>query len=306
MTFPSAGTYLWTARGRKDGVWWQAPEVRTLVVCTNHTGAAMLLATPAHGSVSTNAATWFSVVPYGPGFAITDISIDNGVFASASFPTSMVVNPGMHTWTARGWSWPGPVCTYAQATNTFTVIDSAASSVILVAPADGTALEQDYVFFDLLRCNVGSMQLSTNNGMDWFAYQSPLAPPKGRCQWTARGTNSAGEWVYAAATNTVHLYDPAITIATAPTTVTFDVTSYVIAGAANTYVVGGLQWSNALNGAADSVQVSSFKFQVSGIPLGIGPNPIAVSGTNAWGVPEPAAIMTGMLMLALHRPRRRQ
>ena len=285
VVFPGAGTYSWTARGCKDGVWWHARESRSLVIATNYTGASLFLATPAQGSVFSSTNIPFSIVPCGPGFAFTAISIDGATFTAVSFPTSITVSPGMHTWTAAGWTWPGPVATYAPTTNTFTVIDPAASSVTLIAPADGAALEQDYLFFDVVFSAVNGAQLSTNNGADWFAYASPLKVPKGHFQWTARGTNSAGEWIYAAATNTVHLYDPVLSITTTTATVTFDVTSCAIAGAANAYVVGGLQWSNALNGASGQYSILNTQYSISNIPLGIGPNPITVIGTNAWGVP---------------------
>ena len=284
VAFPDVGAYAWTARGRFDNLWWYAPATNTLVICTNYTGKALFLVAPPQDGVYATTNIPFSVLS-GPGFTYTDIAIDTAAFSLASFPLSLAVAPGIHTWTARGAVLPGPVCIYAPSTNTFTVVNPATSSVTLIAPANGAALEQDYVFFDVLFCSVGGVQLSTNNGADWFAYASPLVPPKGQCQWSARGTNAAGDWVYAPATNTLHLYDPAITITTLPAAVTYDVTTCTIAGTANAYVVGGLQWTNALNAATGQYSILNTQYSLSNIPLAVGPNPITVIGTNAWGVP---------------------
>ena len=304
VVFPGAGTYCWAARGSKNGGWWYSHETYTLAIATNYSGAALVLRTPAQGSMSTNTDMGFSVVPYGSNFLFTEISIDNAAFALASFPTTMVVNPGMHTWTARGWIWPGPAYTFALATNTFTVIDPTTSSVTLIAPADGASLEQDYVFLDVLFCSVGGTQLSTNNGADWFAYQSPLEVPKGRCQWTARGTNGAGEWVYATITNTLYLYNPLVAITDPPGTVTVKhtVASCAISGTNNAYVVGSLMWTNRLTGASGSRTNHDSGFAILGIALGVGANDITVAGTNAWGVQASDSVTVHRKTLAESEP----
>ncbi len=283
VVFAGTGTYAWTARGRKNDIWGYAPETNTLVVTAEYATNAILLMTPAHGSLHVGTNVPFSVLPCGPAFLYTMLSLDSGAFVAMGFPTSLVVNPGVHTWTAQGVSWEF-VATHAPATNTFTVIDPTASSVTLIAPADGAVTEEEYVHIDVLFVGVGSAQLSTNSGVDWFAYHSPLSMPKGQCKWTARGTNSAGAWVYAAATNTLYLFNPVLVITTAPATVSYDVTEYDVAGTRNVYVADGVTWSNALNGAWGAAEVTGNVFRVTGVPLSVGANEIMVVGTNAWGV----------------------
>jgi len=285
IAFPAVGTYQWTARGRHAGAWWYAPETNALTLSTNYGGArALFLVSPADGSIVTNSSVTFRTVVYGLPFDYTGISTDGAAYVNATFPTSLAMASGMHSWCARGSVTPGPVHTYAPSTNTFTVIDPAASSVTLVAPVDGASLAQDYVFLDVLCCNVGGTQLSTNNGMDWVAYASPLEVPKGHVRWTARGTNGAGDWVYAAATNSLHMFEPWISITSSLRTVSYAIALCSVTGTNNTHVVGGLQWSNALNDASGSLPVSSSEFHISGIPLAVGSNTITVYGTNAWGM----------------------
>ena len=55
----------------------------------------------------------------------------------------------------------------------------------------------------MLFCHVSGQQLSTNNGLSWFGYDSPLELAGGTYGWTSRGTNSSGAWVYAPTTNTL-------------------------------------------------------------------------------------------------------
>ena len=78
----------------------------------------------------------------------------------------------------------------------------------------------------------------------------------------------------------VNITDPSGTV-----TVKYTVTSCTISGTNNEHVVGGLQWTNALNAASGSAPVSGFEFQVSTIPLAVGANTITILGTNAWDVP---------------------
>ena len=205
VIFPGANTYFWTARGSTDGAWWYASKTNVLVILTNGVGRTLLLTTPAQDMLSTSTCMPFNVVVCGPDFLFAEMAIDTGAFSLASFPVTNTVAPGVHTWTARGGTLPGPVYTYAQSTNTFTVVDPAASSVTLLAPADGDILEQNHVYFDVLFCNIDNPELSTNCGINWFAYHSPIAMATGGYEWTARGTNRGGAVIYAPATNTLIL-----------------------------------------------------------------------------------------------------
>ena len=208
VVFPGAGTYSWTARGSTGGAWWYASKTNALLILTNWVSGTLLLATPAQGMLSTSTSMPFNAVVYGPGFLFTEMAIDTGTFSLASFPATNTVAPGVHTWTARGGTLPGPVYTYAPATNTFTVVDPGTSSVTLVAPSDRAVLEQDYVYFDVLFCNIGRPELSTNRGISWFAYHSPIAMVTGEYEWTARGTNRSGTVLYTPATNMLFLMVP--------------------------------------------------------------------------------------------------
>ena len=76
---------------------------------------------------------------------------------------------------------------------------------------------------------------------------------------------------------------PVVIVTNADIQVSNNVTSTALGGT-SAKTSGILWWTNSLNGATGSLQVSSFKFHVSTIPLSVGTNIIAVSGTNAWGV----------------------
>ncbi|MCP4709620.1 MAG: LamG domain-containing protein, partial [Planctomycetes bacterium] len=76
---------------------------------------------------------------------------------------------------------------------------------------------------------------------------------------------------------------PFIDITTTPQTVTYDVSTYTIAGTNNENVVGGMWWTNSLTGGSGSIPQSGINFQISNITLGFGNNIITVSGTNISG-----------------------
>jgi len=123
VVFNGVGTYRWTARGRTAAGWWYAPETNTLIMTTNYIGeSAIFLLEPAHGSYTTNLAPRFRMLTYGAGFAFSQVAVDDGAFLVSPTATNIFVGEGEHVWTARGGVLPGPVYTYAPATNTFTVV----------------------------------------------------------------------------------------------------------------------------------------------------------------------------------------
>ena len=131
FVFNNVGTYRWTARGRTATGWWYAPETNTLIVTTNYSGDnAMFLLEPADDSVATNFTPRFRVLTYGSAFAFAQVSIDNDAFVTVSLPTNFALADGLHQWTARGGVLPGPVYTYAPATNTFNVLPEGVSAGI--------------------------------------------------------------------------------------------------------------------------------------------------------------------------------
>jgi len=131
VVFNNVGTYRWTARGRTEAGWWYAPETNTLIVTTNYSGgSAIFLVEPADDSVATNFTPSFRVLTYGAAFAFAQVAIDNEAFETISFPTNIELSDGQHQWTARGGVLPGPVYTYAPATNTFTVLPEGLSAGI--------------------------------------------------------------------------------------------------------------------------------------------------------------------------------
>ena len=78
--------------------------------------------------------------------------------------------------------------------------------------------------------------------------------------------------------------DPFVDITNNAAVVSFDVTEMTVSGTNNCHVIGGMWWTNALNGACGDVQVTGDRFQVTGVPLAVGVNDIWVHGTNLTGV----------------------
>ncbi|MCX7003108.1 MAG: hypothetical protein NTV22_07525 [bacterium] len=74
---------------------------------------------------------------------------------------------------------------------------------------------------------------------------------------------------------------PFVDITNAPATVTYNITSYAVAGTNNVEVVGTLWWTNLQSGAHGTLAAPSWT--IGGIGLRWGPNTIVVYGTNALG-----------------------
>ena len=73
-----------------------------------------------------------------------------------------------------------------------------------------------------------------------------------------------------------------LTITTATRTVQSDITVFDVGGTASANLVGELVWSNQLTGATGTTPAGT-TWLVSGLPLGVGLNPVSVIGTNAAG-----------------------
>jgi T5SS/PEP-CTERM-associated repeat protein len=76
---------------------------------------------------------------------------------------------------------------------------------------------------------------------------------------------------------------PYVNVTNADATVASGVASCTIGGTNNAHVTGILRWTNALTGTGGT-QAAATPWTISGIALGYGANPIAVYGTNAWGL----------------------
>lgn len=83
---------------------------------------------------------------------------------------------------------------------------------------------------------------------------------------------------------------PQITLLTADTVVTNEITTFTVVGTNNRHVVGAITWSNALNAAAGWIAPSTAQWDIAGIDLAVGQNVISVIGTNMFG-----ASATGMV-----------
>ncbi|MCX7004744.1 MAG: hypothetical protein NTV22_15935 [bacterium] len=120
----------------------------------------------------------------------------------------------------------------------------------------------------------------------WQSPQIPLAV--GPNTISAYATNAYGNMTNASVTITrggIGTGAPFVDITNAtPPVLSYDVTSFTIGITNNVHVVGWVLWTNLLTGFSCSTPVSSFESQVSSIPLGVGANPITVTGTNALNV----------------------
>ncbi|MCP4711480.1 MAG: SUMF1/EgtB/PvdO family nonheme iron enzyme, partial [Planctomycetes bacterium] len=103
---------------------------------------------------------------------------------------------------------------------------------------------------------------------------------------TVSGTN-----IYGLSTNTTVTITretleevlPFVKITNLNATVTYNVTSYTIAGSNNANIVGGISWTNSLSGDGGTGLVSGLGFRVSDFTLDVGDNLITVSGSNLFG-----------------------
>ncbi|GEM_PF-1416043 len=87
-------------------------------------------------------------------------------------------------------------------------------------------------------------------------------------------------------------YAPFVDITNAPVTVTYDVTSYAVAGTNTLDIVGGMWVSNATaGGAAISFSRNGLAFIAASVGLGVGTNTIRVYGTNLYGVIEDDSVV---------------
>ncbi len=75
---------------------------------------------------------------------------------------------------------------------------------------------------------------------------------------------------------------PQVVVTNADDSVPRNVTSYSIGGTADVCVVGGMWWTNMLNGSNGTFSAAP-TWQVADVPLTIGSNTIAVFGSNAYG-----------------------
>ena len=82
---------------------------------------------------------------------------------------------------------------------------------------------------------------------------------------------------------------PFVDVTNAAQTVMYNTTATAVGGSNNASVVA-LWWTNALTGARGTVALGSPWWTVGGISLGVGANPITVSGTNALGVSSSGSV----------------
>lgn len=101
---------------------------------------------------------------------------------------------------------------------------------------------------------------------------------------TVTGTNTTG----LVTNDMVHIIrkefipgEPIVAITSMPVTVEYPVTDYIIAGTNNDAVVGFMQWTNILNGAAGAF--SATQSWIVSVPIAEGMNQIQISGTNVAG-----------------------
>jgi len=285
VCFPGTGTWQWTARGRNLAGWGYAAATNRLTLASDGTLPAISLLLPGHQTVMTNSPVPFSVVVLS-NFTFTSISTNNGAsFLLFSYPGTLALGPGVYKWTARGTYGIPPINDrYAPSTNTFEVLGASNAAVRLLAPEQNGTRLVGTLTFDVLFHNVGRPQLSTNNGAGWFDYAQVDCPTPRTIAWTARGTNAAGAWVYANSTNSLAVIStvPLVDITNKPVTVASSVTTYTIGGTNNAYVVGGMWWTNLLNGGNGTLAAAS-SWQIPGIGLDMGANELRVVGTNSLG-----------------------
>jgi len=67
------------------------------------------------------------------------------------------------------------------------------------------------------------------------------------------------------------------------------VAAYTVAGTASVHVTGTMAWTNALTGGAGTF-AAALNWQVASVALGMGYNPITVSGTNLLGTTASDAV----------------
>lgn len=99
-----------------------------------------------------------------------------------------------------------------------------------------------------------------------------------------RGRDSGGNWgVYGAAfANLQDVPPPFVDITTPNHMVPYEVSAAVIHGTNAPSVVGGMTWTNLANGAVGTLP-ATLTWQISAVPLTLGPNQIIVLGTNVAG-----------------------
>ncbi|MCX7002914.1 MAG: RCC1 domain-containing protein, partial [bacterium] len=299
VVFTSVGTYRWTARGRTAAGWWRAPETNTLVVTTNYSGdRAIFLAEPADGLVTTNGALDFRVLTYGAAFAFTQVSVDQGAFATVTFPTNITLAVGQHQWTARGGGLPGPVYTDAPTTNVFWVMPEDYSMSVVCITSGVRHVDYAEVTAVLAGTNtselVGGMWVANASAggaaigfsRSGLAFTTPPVPLNvGTNVIEVHGTNVYGVPAGDSMVITREGIAPLVDITNTPVTLSYDVTSYAVAGTNNPNCVGGMWVSNATaGGAASSFSHSGLAFTTPAVELQVGANAIGVYGTNILGV----------------------
>lgn len=99
-----------------------------------------------------------------------------------------------------------------------------------------------------------------------------------------RGRDSGGNWgVYGAAfANLLDVPPPFVDITTPDHTVPYEVSTVTVQGTNASSVVGGMTWTNLANGVAGTL-AAAVTWQITAVPLVLGPNQIVVTGTNAVG-----------------------
>lgn len=283
VIFNSTGTWYWSARGQNIAGMSYAERTHRLTIMCDLANTVFLLS-PSENEVLTNNAPEFRIYPT-ENFDLTDISTNNTAFIPAfTFPGTLDMGCGSHLWTARGRD-VGPTVTYpSHMTNHFEIIDDSCDAAVrLYAFPHNAYVRRGHVHFDVLWHNVSNYQISTNNAVSWMEYEPVLEIEQGIYQWTARGTDSLDQWVYATRTNTLFVNTGvSIDITTTPVTVTFDTETYTIAGHAGERITGDLVWSNSLSGLTGNSPASE-EWTMPSVPLIPGTNTITITATNIWG-----------------------
>ncbi len=281
VRFNTTGEWHWLARGGGDLVSMVETETRKLTILAEYSGAgAIFLNAPLSGAITTNPSPEFSVITFGGPFTQTQLGVDALPLFNLIFPSSENVGVGVHTWRAKAFQASGSLHYYSPTTNTFEVLASESAAVRLLSPITGNTRKEGYVSLDVRFINVTGGEISIDNGETWFAYSNPFNIINGTYNWTARGTNASGSYVYANSTNllTIATTMSGIFITNSNETVTWEVKNYTIGGTNSETVTGTMNWENSLGGTGTLSAASAW--EISEIPLSVGNNVITVSGSN--------------------------
>ena len=248
--FTSTGTWQWTARGRIAN-WGYAATTNELTLLVAGASPAIRLVSPANGVVTTTNTVLFSVVQ--DSFSFTRISTNNGFSWSViNFPGQFTMTASVYRWTAHGVNGLPPTNCLAPTTNQFEILRSDAVTVRLAAPEPNASRPPGHVAFDVFCVNTSGLQLSTNNGADWFVYTNgaPLQFMEPQSFfWLARATNSAGAWVTASVSNKLTIVPDLPFVDLTNGTMIADITlPFHAAGTNNDFVVNTMWISNDANG----------------------------------------------------------